>query len=60
MKQALIATVGGSAEPVVLSILTHEPAFVCFVCSQGSVDQVAGIKAEVAARREQQGEPLEY
>jgi CRISPR-associated protein (TIGR02710 family) len=45
MYAALIATVGGTPQPLVKAIIEHQPKFVCFLCSQSSVDMVAGIKA---------------
>ncbi|HNC45053.1 MAG TPA: TIGR02710 family CRISPR-associated protein, partial [Acidobacteriota bacterium] len=47
MAKALIATVGGTPQPLIKSITEHQPEFVCFLCSQESVDLVAAIKQGV-------------
>lgn len=47
MAKALIATVGGTTQPIIKSITEHQPEFVCFLCSQESVDLVAAIKQGV-------------
>lgn len=44
MAKALIVTVGGTTQPLIKSITEHKPEFVCFLCSQESVDLVAAIK----------------
>lgn len=45
--EGLIVSVGGSTEPVVKSIEHSEPEFICFYCSQGSVETIGKIKSEV-------------
>jgi len=47
MEEALIVSVGGSPEPIERSIDHVEPNFVCFYCSQNSVEKVGEIKAEL-------------
>lgn len=50
MVRALIATVGGTPQPLIESIARHQPEFVCFVCSQESVDKIAEIKLALKER----------
>jgi CRISPR-associated protein (TIGR02710 family) len=45
MPIALIATVGGTPQPLIETIIQHQPQFVCFLCSQQSVEVIAAIKA---------------
>lgn len=54
--QALVISVGGTAEPIVKSILEHRPKFICYVCSQQSVEQLGKIRDELKARNPE----LEY
>ena len=42
MKKALVLTVGGSDEPLVISIKTWKPDFICFVCSDKTQKMVDG------------------
>lgn len=42
--KAMIISVGGTAEPVVTSLLEHEPGYVCFFASQQSLDIIGDIK----------------
>ncbi|MCS6884038.1 MAG: TIGR02710 family CRISPR-associated CARF protein [Acidobacteriota bacterium] len=51
MPKALIVSVGGSEDPIVKSILEHNPDYICFFCSQGSVDKIAVIKNKVLEER---------
>jgi CRISPR-associated protein (TIGR02710 family) len=50
MVRALIATVGGTPQPLIESIARHQPEFVCFVCSQESLDKIAEIKIALKAK----------
>jgi len=47
MPVALIATVGGTPQPLIKTIIEHKPDFICFLCSQDSVEKIADIKAGV-------------
>ncbi len=42
-----VISVGGTTEPVVTSILTHQPDFVCFFASQQSLDTIGEIKRQI-------------
>ncbi len=44
MAKAMILSVGGSPEPLVKTILHHRPEYICYFCSQASVDVVSKIK----------------
>jgi CRISPR-associated protein (TIGR02710 family) len=44
MGGALIASVGGTPEPIVESIKFHSPSYVCFLASHQSVDVAADVK----------------
>lgn len=43
---AMIISVGGTVEPVVTSILTHKPEYVCFYASQQSLEKIGEIKTQ--------------
>lgn len=45
--KAMIITVGGSPKPLIESIKSFQPRFVCFVASQETVDLIAEIKKEI-------------
>ncbi len=45
MGRAMIISVGGSPEPVVKTLEAHGPEFVCFYCSETTVENVGQIKA---------------
>lgn len=49
MAKALIASVGGTPEPIVITFSEEQPEFVCFFASQKSVDQIADIKRKAGA-----------
>ena len=49
MPKALIASVGGTQEPIERSLAHHKPDFVCFLVSARSEGQVARIKQNLAA-----------
>ncbi|MCD6412646.1 MAG: hypothetical protein J7L54_00660, partial [Elusimicrobia bacterium] len=42
MKKALVLTVGGSDKPLVISIKTWKPDFICFVCSDRTQKMIDG------------------
>jgi len=44
---AMIVSVGGTPAPIIESIRHFRPAFVCFLASQQTCDQVTGIKNQV-------------
>jgi CRISPR-associated protein (TIGR02710 family) len=44
MTKAMIVSVGGSPEPIIIALREQQPEFVCFFASQQSIDEVAGIK----------------
>jgi CRISPR-associated protein (TIGR02710 family) len=46
MAKAMIVSVGGSPEPIIISLREEQPEFVCFLVSHQSVDQVADIKRQ--------------
>jgi len=46
-KGALIVTVGGSPQPIARTIERHRPAYICWICSQKSVEQVRDVVAAV-------------
>lgn len=48
MAKAMIISLGGSPEPIVKTILHHSPEYVCYFCSQGSVDKVSDVKKGVS------------
>lgn len=54
MAKGLILSVGGSEEPLVKTILEHKPDYICFFCSQGSVDIVRKAKDEVVEKSSEQ------
>lgn len=41
---ALIISVGGTEAPIIKSIELHQPEFVCFYASEGSVEKIGSIK----------------
>lgn len=45
--RVLIVSVGGSIEPLIKTISEHRPQFVCFFCSQPTVDLIGEIKAQL-------------
>jgi len=45
--KGMIISVGGTTEPVVTSLLTHQPDFVCFFASQQSLDTIGDIKGQI-------------
>lgn len=47
--KAMIISVGGTPEPVVVSLLEHRPDYICFFASQQSVDKIGEIKERVKA-----------
>lgn len=49
-KQALVVSVGGTLEPIVKSILEHKPKFICYICSQGTIDKIGEIKNEIKSK----------
>lgn len=49
MSEALIATVGGTPQPIIRTLIEHRPKYVCFLCSQDSIEMVAEIKSGVKA-----------
>lgn len=49
MTRAMILSVGGSPEPLVITLAEERPEFVCFLASQQSVDEIAGIKKRAKA-----------
>ncbi len=42
--KAMIISVGGTPEPVITTLLTHRPEYVCFFVSHQSVDLIGAIK----------------
>jgi hypothetical protein len=48
MAKGLIATVGGTPQPLITTIVEHKPEFVCFLCSQESVEKIKEIKDGIA------------
>lgn len=42
--EGMIITVGGTPQPIIKTILEHQPSFVCFLTSQDSVDKVTEVK----------------
>ncbi len=44
MSQAMIISVGGTPDPVVKTLEVHRPEFVCFYCSESTVENVGAIK----------------
>ena len=50
MSKAMIISVGGTPEPVVKTLETHGPEFVCFFCSEATVENVGQIKAMARER----------
>ena len=48
MAKGLIATVGGTPQPLITTIVEHKPEFVCFLCSQESVEKIKKIKDGIA------------
>jgi CRISPR-associated protein (TIGR02710 family) len=51
MQLTMIATVGGTPQPLIESIVFHQPTYVIFYCSHDSVDKVAEIKRAVAEKQ---------
>jgi CRISPR-associated protein (TIGR02710 family) len=51
MPTTMIATVGGTPQPLIESIAFHQPQYVIFYCSHDSVDNVAEIKRAVAEKQ---------
>lgn len=49
MVTSLIATVGGTVEPLIITIAAHKPQYMVFLCSNDSVEKVPEIKAAVLA-----------
>ncbi|MCK6556853.1 TIGR02710 family CRISPR-associated CARF protein [Candidatus Binatia bacterium] len=47
MARAMIVSVGGSAEPLAVTLGEEKPEFVCFLASHRSVDEIAKIKDAV-------------
>lgn len=47
MPSALIASVGGTINPLIKTIIEHKPSEVFFFCSQDSVEKIGEIKAEI-------------
>lgn len=45
--KAMIISVGGTTEPIVKSLLTHRPEYVCLFASQQSLDTIGDIKRQV-------------
>lgn len=48
MAKGLIATVGGTPQPLIATIVEHKPELVCFLCSQESVEKIKEIKDGIA------------
>jgi CRISPR-associated protein (TIGR02710 family) len=48
MAKAMIVSVGGTPEPIIITLDEERPEFVCFLASQQSVDQIADIKRRTA------------
>ncbi len=46
MHRAMIISVGGTADPVAKTLEAHRPEFVCFYCSESTVENVGAIKAK--------------
>ncbi|MEW6488330.1 MAG: TIGR02710 family CRISPR-associated CARF protein [Thermodesulfobacteriota bacterium] len=44
MVQAMIISVGGTAEPIVKTLVEHRPGFVCFFGSEETIERVGEIK----------------
>ncbi len=42
--KGMIISVGGTPEPIITTLLTHRPAYVCFFVSHQSVDLIGAIK----------------
>lgn len=49
MNGAMILSLGGSPEPLIKSITTHKPAFVCFLASQESLSQLGEVLRGLSA-----------
>ncbi len=45
--KAMVISVGGSVEPLIVTINSHQPEFVCFFASEQSVDKIGEIKQGV-------------
>lgn len=43
--KTLIATVGGTTQPLIESIKKHKPQYICFICSHESVEKIVEIKS---------------
>ncbi len=46
MDRAMIVSLGGSPQPVIVAIRHYEPAFVCFVASEQSVEMVPQVRQQ--------------
>jgi CRISPR-associated protein (TIGR02710 family) len=47
LSQALIISVGGSIEPIVVSIAEHQPSLVVFFASEETIESIGAIKARL-------------
>jgi CRISPR-associated protein (TIGR02710 family) len=51
LSQALIISVGGTIEPIVVSIAQHRPALVVFFASEETIESIGAIKARLHEQR---------
>jgi len=58
MAKAMIVSLGGSPDPVAVTIDHYRPRYVCFMASEQSVDLVAAVKQKVKAAAFRDGKSL--